>query len=61
MAFPFTSGFIGEFLLLLGISSTNFFLGFLNAFSMLLTTVYTLLLFGRVFFGELKVQFQLLV
>jgi len=61
MAFPFTSGFIGEFLLLLGISSTNFFLGFLNALSMLLTTVYTLLLFGRVFLGELKPQFQALV
>jgi NADH-quinone oxidoreductase subunit M len=61
MAFPFTSGFIGEFLLLLGIASTNFFLGFLNALSMLLTTVYTLLLFGRVFLGELKPQFQALV
>lgn len=61
MAFPFTSGFIGEFLLLLSISSTNFFLGFLNATSMLLTTVYTMLLFGRVFLGELKPKFQSLV
>jgi len=61
MAFPFTSGFIGEFLLLLGITSTNFFLGFLNAFSMLLTTAYTMLLFGRVFLGELKPKFQSLV
>ena len=61
MAFPFTSGFVGEFLLLLGISSTNFFLGFLNALSMLLTTVYTLLLFGRVFLGQLKPQFESLV
>ena len=58
IAFPFTSGFIGEFLLLLGITSTNFFLGFLNAFSMLVTTAYTMLLFGRVFLGELKFQFQ---
>lgn len=61
MAFPFTSGFIGEFLLLLGITSTNFFLGFCNATSMLITTVYTMLLFGRVFLGELKPQFQQLV
>jgi len=61
MAFPFTSGFVGEFLLLLGISSTNFFLGFLNSVSMLLTTVYTLLLFGRVFLGQLKPQFETLV
>ena len=52
---------MGEFLLLLGISSTNFFLGFLNALSMLLTTVYTLLLFGRVFLGQLKPQFESLV
>ena len=60
MAFPFTSGFIGEFLLLLSISSTNLFLGFLNATSMLLTTIYTMLLFGRVFLGELKPKFQAL-
>jgi len=54
MAFPLTSGFIGEFLLLLGISINNFYIAFLNAFSMLLTTVYSVLLFGRVFLGELK-------
>ena len=58
IAFPLTSGFIGEFLLLLGISLTNFYLGFLNAFSMLLTTVYSMLLFGRVFLGELNPWFQ---
>jgi NADH-quinone oxidoreductase subunit M len=61
IAFPLTSGFIGEFLLLLGISLSNFYLGFLNAFSMLLTTVYSMLLFGRVFLGELNPWFQNLV
>jgi len=61
MAFPFTAGFMGEFFILLGISSTNFLLGFLNALSMLLTTVYSLLLFGRLFLGELKPKFQRLV
>lgn len=61
IAFPLTSGFIGEFLLLLGISLSNFYLGFLNAFSMLLTTVYSMLLFGRVFLGELNPWFQKLV
>ena len=61
IAFPLTSGFIGEFLLLLGISISNFYLGFLNAFSMLFTTVYSLLLFGRVFLGELNPWFQNLV
>lgn len=54
MAFPLTSGFIGEFLLLLGITLNNFYLGALNSLSMLLTTVYSILLFGRIFLGELK-------
>jgi proton-translocating NADH-quinone oxidoreductase chain M len=54
MAFPLTSGFIGEFLLLLGITLNNFYLGVLNSLSMLLTTVYSILLFGRIFLGELK-------
>jgi len=54
MAFPLTSGFIGEFLLLLGITLNNFYLGVLNSLSMLLTTVYSVLLFGRIFLGELK-------
>jgi len=54
MAFPLTSGFIGEFLLLLGISLNNLYLGVLNSLSMLLTTVYSVLLFGRMFLGELK-------
>jgi len=61
MAFPFTSGFIGEFLLLLSITLSNKFLGILNATCMLMTTVYTILLFGRVFLGELKPQFQNLI
>jgi NADH-quinone oxidoreductase subunit M len=61
MAFPFTSGFIGELLLLLSITSTNYFLGFLNTATMLFTSLYSLLLFGRVFLGELKPQLQKLV
>ncbi len=61
MAFPLTSGFIGEFLLLLGISINNFYLGVLNAVNMLLTTVYSVLLFGRVFLGELKVWLEKIV
>ncbi len=61
MAFPLTSGFIGEFLLLLGISINNFYLGALNAVNMLLTTVYSVLLFGRVFLGELKVWLEKIV
>lgn len=61
MAFPFTSGFIGEFLLLLSIMSNNWFLGVLNLLSLLITPIYTLLLFNRLCLGELKIQFQNLV
>lgn len=52
MAFPLTSGFIGEFFCLAGIMSTNTLLGILSACSMLLTTVYSMLLFGRVCLGN---------
>lgn len=47
IAFPLTSGFISEFLCLLSIININYFLGIINALSMLLTTGYSILLFGR--------------
>jgi NADH-quinone oxidoreductase subunit M len=54
IAFPLTIGFIGEFLCLTSISSINLFLGFLNSFSILLTTVYSIVLFSRIAFGTPK-------
>lgn len=52
MAFPLTAGFIGEFCCLLAIMKSNYLLGILAASSMLLTTVYCMLLFGRVCLGN---------
>ena len=54
MAFPLTSGFIGEFLCLTAILSQNVLLGILAASSMVFSTVYSILLFNRVFSGILK-------
>jgi proton-translocating NADH-quinone oxidoreductase chain M len=61
MAFPLTSGFIGEFLVLLGITLNNFYLGLLNSLSMLLTTIYSILLFGRIFLGELNIYLEQII
>lgn len=47
IAFPLTSGFISEFLCLVSIINLSYFLGCLNAVSMLITTGYSILLFGR--------------
>lgn len=59
MAFPLTSGFMGEFLCLTSILSQNTLLGVLAASSMLFSTVYSILLFNRVFLGSLKVNLAL--
>jgi NADH:ubiquinone oxidoreductase subunit 4 (subunit M) len=54
MAFPFTAGFIGEFLCLYSLFQANLILGLLNSLSMFFTTVYSMLLFSRVCFGMTK-------
>lgn len=54
IAFPLTVGFIGEFWCLTGIISTSFILGFVNSISILLTTVYSIIIFGRISFGLLS-------
>jgi proton-translocating NADH-quinone oxidoreductase chain M len=56
MAFPLTSGFMGEFLCLTAILAQNSLLGVLAATSMLFSTVYVMLLFNRVFLGNLKLH-----
>lgn len=60
MAFPLTSGFMGEFLCLTAILGQNSVLGILAASSMLFSTVYSILLFNRVFLGNLKLNLHLL-
>src|SRR5207244_8373632 len=50
---PATSGFVGEFLVILGAMKTGFWLAFLAASTMVLGAAYTLWMFKRVMFGAL--------
>ena len=54
MGFPGTSGFVGEILILIGIFSVNFKVALLLSFSMVFSAVYSLWLYNRVIFGEIK-------
>jgi NADH-quinone oxidoreductase subunit M len=51
--FPGTSSFIGEFLILLGVSLSNRIIFFLAGFGLLLSTVYNLWFLNRLVFGPL--------
>ena len=51
IGFPGTSGFIGEFLIMLGMFFNNFFLIFFCFLGSILTSVYSFWLYNRVFFG----------
>ena len=57
ISFPGTSSFIGEFLLLLGSFQINTTVSFLGATSVVLGGTYSLWLFNRVVFGNLKNQY----
>jgi proton-translocating NADH-quinone oxidoreductase chain M len=57
IALPGTSSFVGEFLLLLGIFQENFFCAILGGFSVILSGAYSLWLYNRVVFGNLKTVF----
>ncbi len=48
---PATSGFVGEFLVILAAVKVNFWLGFLAAIAMILGAAYTLWMYKRVIFG----------
>lgn len=54
MGFPGTSSFIGEFLLLDAIYSTNKFIGVLTGLGMILTGGYSLYLYNRIMFGNVN-------
>jgi proton-translocating NADH-quinone oxidoreductase chain M len=54
IAFPLTSSFVGEFLILAGVFQTNPFAAFLGATGMVLSTIYSLWLYNRIMFGQLK-------
>jgi NADH-quinone oxidoreductase subunit M len=51
---PGTSGFIGEFLVLLGAFRVNFWLSLLGSLGMILGAIYMLYLYRRVIFGALS-------
>src|SRR3954471_14433595 len=48
---PGTSGFVGEFLVILAAVKVNFWLGFVAAVTMILGAAYTLWMYKRVVFG----------
>lgn len=50
---PGTSGFVGEFMVIMGSVQTNFLLGALAALTLVLGAAYTLWMYKRVVFGEI--------
>jgi NADH-quinone oxidoreductase subunit M len=48
---PATSGFVGEFLVIMGAMQANFWLAFIAATTLVLGAAYTLWMYKRVFFG----------
>ena len=58
IAFPGTSGFVAEFLILIGAFKTSFYLSFLAATGIILAAAYMLYLYGRIFFGKLNNQLK---
>ena len=54
ISFPGTSSFVGEFLILAGVFKESTWIAFFACFGMVLGAVYTLWLYNRIFFGNLK-------
>jgi proton-translocating NADH-quinone oxidoreductase chain M len=54
ISFPGTSSFVGEFLILAGIFKESSWVAFFTMISMVLSAVYTLWVYNRVFFGNLN-------
>ena len=54
---PGTSSFVGEFLILTGSFKSNTTITFISASSMIIGGCYSLWLFNRIIYGNLKVQF----
>jgi NADH-quinone oxidoreductase subunit M len=48
---PATSGFVGEFMVILAAVKANFWIGFLAAVTLILGAAYTLWMYKRVIFG----------
>jgi len=59
IALPGTSSFVGEFLLLLGVYKVNFFSSIISATGVILCGAYSLWLYNRIIFGNLKISYTL--
>ena len=57
ISFPGTSSFVGEFLILVGSFKVNTTITFLGSTGVVIGAVYSLWLFNRISFGNLKVQY----
>jgi proton-translocating NADH-quinone oxidoreductase chain M len=57
IAFPGVSSFVGEFLILVGLFKLNSVITFFGAISMVLGGAYSLWLYNRICYGNLKIQF----
>nr|UDP55422.1 NADH dehydrogenase subunit 4 [Schizostauron trachyderma] len=57
ISFPGTSSFVGEFLILVGSFKVNSTITFLGALGVIIGAAYSLWLFNRIAFGNLKTQF----
>ena len=53
LALPGTTGFIGEFLILIGIFKVNYLVAVMASLGVILTAAYMLWLYKRVIFGDL--------
>jgi len=59
IALPGTSSFVGEFLILAGIYKTNIILASVSALGVILCGAYSLWLYNRVIFGNLKIDYTI--
>jgi proton-translocating NADH-quinone oxidoreductase chain M len=57
ISFPGTSSFVGEFLILIGSFKVNTTITFLGAISVVIGGVYSLWLFNRIAYGNIKIQY----
>lgn len=57
LSFPGTSSFVGEFLLLIGSFKVNTTVTFLGAIGIVISGIYSLWLFNRIAYGNLKTQY----
>ena len=60
IALPLTSSFVGEFLLLIGIFQVSTSAAFLGALGMILGGAYSLWLFNRIAYGNVKLEYIVL-